>query len=109
MQICIILHQNKSYMSTTTLPTWCDLVPHERHKLLGELVDAMIYSGDAVQEVQQMVERFKSAGYVRSVILPEKEHCHHTYEAVHLNGSYGGGNAIARCTKCGYSPSNHQP
>ncbi len=58
---------------TEGLPTWCDLVQHERHTLLGELVDAMIYSGKAVLEVQQLVEKFKTAGYVRSVIFPDKE------------------------------------
>lgn len=54
------------------LPTWCELVPHERHKLLGEIVDAMIYSGIAVMNVQNMLKGFKKAGYVRSVILPDE-------------------------------------
>lgn len=58
---------------TEGLPTWCDLVQHERHTLLGELVDAMIYSGKAVLEVQSLVEKFKTAGYVRSVIFPNAE------------------------------------
>lgn len=51
------------------LPTWCDLVPMERHKLLGELIDAMIYNGIAVMEVQNLVKKFKLNGYVRSKIL----------------------------------------
>lgn len=59
--------------TTKKLPTWCDLIQHERHTLLGELVDAMIYSGKAVLEVQSLVEKFKTAGYVRSVIFPNNE------------------------------------
>lgn len=52
------------------LPTWPEMVPHERHQLLGELVDAMIYSGHAVDAVRKLLEQFKALGYVRSVILP---------------------------------------
>ena len=52
------------------LPTWCDLVPHERHQLLGELVDAMIYSPVAVMTIQSILKGFKRNGYVRSTILP---------------------------------------
>lgn len=52
------------------LPTWCELVPQERHQLLGELIDAMIYSGQAVMEVQSLLTKFRNLGYVRSVILP---------------------------------------
>lgn len=58
-------------MPNNNLPTWCELVPHERHQLLGELIDAMIYSGVAVMNVQNMLKGFKRAGYVKSVILPE--------------------------------------
>jgi hypothetical protein len=55
------------------LPTWCDLVPHERHQLLGELVDAMIYSPVAVMTIQSLLKGFKKNGYVRSTILPNFE------------------------------------
>lgn len=57
-------------MKDDKLPTWCELVPQERHQLLGELVDAMIYSPIAVMNVQSMLKGFKKAGYVRSTILP---------------------------------------
>jgi hypothetical protein len=57
-------------MQDNKLPTWCELVPHERHQLLGELVDAMIYSPIAVMNVQSMLKGFKKAGYVKSTILP---------------------------------------
>jgi len=57
-------------MQDNKLPTWCELVPHERHQLLGELVDAMIYSPIAVMTIQSILKSFKKNGYVRSIILP---------------------------------------
>jgi hypothetical protein len=45
-------------------------VPQERHQLLGELIDAMIYSPVAVMTIQDVVKCFKTAGYVKSTILP---------------------------------------
>jgi hypothetical protein len=53
------------------LPTWCELVPQERHQLLGELIDAMIYSPLAVMTIQSLLKGFKKNGYVRSTILPQ--------------------------------------
>jgi hypothetical protein len=58
-------------MSEMQLPKWGDLNINERHKLLGELIDAMIYHGEAVQHLQLIVEKFKMLGYVKSIILPE--------------------------------------
>jgi hypothetical protein len=58
-------------MNNKPLPTWCEMSPPDRHKLLGELIDAMIYSGNAVMELEMMVEKFRTAGYVKSIILPE--------------------------------------
>ena len=60
-------------MSQMPLPKWGDLNTYERHKLLGELIDAMIYSGEAVQHLQAIVEQFRMLGYVRSIILPQNE------------------------------------
>lgn len=58
-------------MPEMQLPKWGDLNINERHKLLGELIDAMIYHGEAVQQLQLIVEKFKMLGYVKSIILPE--------------------------------------
>jgi hypothetical protein len=60
-------------MSEMQLPKWGDLNINERHKLLGELIDAMIYSGEAVQYLKVTVEQFRLMGYVRSVILPQNQ------------------------------------
>lgn len=70
-------------MQDNKLPTWCELVPQERHQLLGELVDAMIYSPVAVMNVQAMLKVFKSAGYVKSTILP---HLNTTEDGNNLSG-----------------------
>lgn len=56
--------------SVEDYPTWCDLIQQERYQLLGELVDAMIYSPEAVIEVQQLVNSFKNRGLVKSIINP---------------------------------------
>jgi hypothetical protein len=60
-------------MSEMQLPKWGDLNTIERHKLLGELIDAMIYSGEAVQHLKVTVEQFRLMGYVKSIILPQNE------------------------------------
>lgn len=56
-----------------SLPKWGDLTPYERHKLLGELIDSMIYSGEALQHLKVTVEQFRLMGFVKSIILPENE------------------------------------
>lgn len=53
------------------LPKWGDLNTYERHKLLGELIDAMIYSGEAVHYLSTSVEQFRAMGWVRSIIMPD--------------------------------------
>lgn len=58
-------------MSEMQLPKWGDLNTLERHKLLGELIDAMIYSGEAVEHLQSTVEKFRAMGLIKSIILPE--------------------------------------
>ena len=57
-------------MQNNQLPTWCELPAPVRHKLLGELIDAMIYSGQALMEVEMLVEKFQRAGFIKSIILP---------------------------------------
>jgi hypothetical protein len=66
-------NKNTITMSEMPLPKWGDLNTFERHKLLGELIDAMIYSGEAVQYLQVTVEQFRLMGYIRSVILPQND------------------------------------
>jgi len=60
-------------MSKMQMPKWMELTTVERHTLLGELVDAMIYSEDAVLVLRLTVEEFRKRGLIKSVILPENE------------------------------------
>jgi len=62
-------------MPEMQLPKWGDISTYERHKLIGELIDAMIYHGEAVQHLKVTVEQFRLMGYIRSVIMPENERC----------------------------------
>jgi hypothetical protein len=55
------------------LPKWGDMNPKDRHILLGKIVDAMIYSGVAVMELEMLVEKFERLGYVKSIFLPEND------------------------------------
>jgi hypothetical protein len=72
MQITLHNHnKNTKQMSKMPLPKWGDLNTFERHKLLGELIDSMIYSGEALQHLQETIEQFRLMGYVKSIILPE--------------------------------------
>jgi hypothetical protein len=74
LQITLHNHnKNTITISEMQLPKWGDLSTYERHKLLGELIDSMIYSGEAVQHLKVTVEQFRLMGYVRSVILPQNE------------------------------------
>lgn len=60
-------------MSKMPLPKWTEMNQHDRHLLIGELIDAMIYSGNAVAVLKDCVEGFRSAGYIKSIILPDPE------------------------------------
>ena len=60
-------------MSQMSLPKWTEMNQHDRHLLIGELIDAMIYSGNAVAILKDCVEGFRSAGYIKSIILPDPE------------------------------------
>ena len=74
MQITLHNHnKNTKQMSEMPLRKWGDLNTFERHKLLGELIDSMIYSGEAVQHLQVVVEQFRLMGYVKSIILPQNK------------------------------------
>jgi hypothetical protein len=74
LQITLYNHFKKTItMSEMQLPKWGDLNINERHKLLGELIDAMIYHGEAVEHLQATVEQFRMLGYVKSIILPENQ------------------------------------
>lgn len=59
-------------MSEMQMPKWGELNTIERHTLIGELIDAMIYSGEAVQVLQETLEQFRNKGLIKSKILPNE-------------------------------------
>ena len=60
-------------MSELQLPKWPEMNTHDRHMLIGELIDAMIYSGAAAAVLKDCVEAFRAAGYIKSIILPDNQ------------------------------------
>jgi hypothetical protein len=57
-------------MQENKLPKWMDLLPEERHRLIGEIIDAMVYNEYAVLVLQKVVEDFRLLGWIKSTILP---------------------------------------
>jgi hypothetical protein len=60
-------------MSQMSCLKWPEMNTIERHKLIGELIDAMIYSENAVAILKDCVEGFRAAGYIKSIILPDNQ------------------------------------
>jgi hypothetical protein len=61
------------YMSEMSCHKWPEMNTIERHRLIGELIDAMIYSENAVAILKDCVEGFRAAGYIKSIILPDNQ------------------------------------
>lgn len=57
-------------MDNIKYPKWMELHPFERHQLLGEIIDAMVYHGEAVEAVRIIRDQFRAMGYIKSTILP---------------------------------------
>jgi len=60
-------------MSQMSCHKWPEMNTIERHRLIGELIDAMIYSENAVAILKDCVEGFRAAGYIKSIILPDNK------------------------------------
>jgi len=60
-------------MSQMSCHKWPEMNTIERHRLIGELIDAMIYSENAVAILKDCVEGFRAAGYIKSIILPDNQ------------------------------------
>jgi len=52
---------------------WMDLSTNDRHKLLGQVIDGMIYNYECVNEVREMLDRWDDEGFLKSIILPDEE------------------------------------
>jgi hypothetical protein len=61
------------YMPQMSCHKWPEMNTIERHRLIGELIDAMIYSENAVAILKDCCEGFRAAGYIKSIILPDNQ------------------------------------
>jgi len=52
---------------------WMDLLTNDRHRILGQVIDGMIYNYECVNEVREMLSRWDDEGFLRSIILPDEE------------------------------------
>jgi hypothetical protein len=76
---------------------WMDLLTNDRHRLLGQVIDGMIYHYECVNEVREMLDRWDDNGFLKSIILPDEEEdnmCHS------CNGTGEGSTPDCTCWNC---------
>ena len=76
-----------------------DLLKNDRHRIIGQLVDGMIYHYECVNEVREMLERWDDEGFLKSIILPEEETNDDAYCQL-CNGTGEGCNPDVFCMSC---------
>lgn len=76
---------------------WMDLLTNERHRILRQVIDGMIYHYECLNEVREMLERWDDEGFLKSIILPDEEPdnmCHS------CNGTGEGSTPDCTCYNC---------
>ena len=51
---------------------WMDLLTNDRHRIIGQVIDGMIYHYECVNEIREMLQRWDENGFLKSIILPEE-------------------------------------
>ena len=76
-------NQNQKTITMSNLQSsklvWMDLNPSDRYRVVGQVIDGMIYHAECVNEVKEMLQRWDENGFLKSIILPDSEHdnmCH---------------------------------
>jgi hypothetical protein len=79
---------------------WMDLEDNDRYRIVGQVIDGMIYNYECVNEVREMLNRWDDEGFLKSIILPDEEPdtmCNS------CNGTGEGCNPDTYCWSCGGS------
>jgi hypothetical protein len=68
-------NQKQTFMSKmqSNQLKWMDLSTNDRHKLLGQVIDGMIYHYECINEVRGMLDRWDDEGFLKSIILPDEQ------------------------------------
>ena len=74
---------------------WMDLDPQERYRMVGQVIDGMIYHSICVDEVKEMLSNWNDEGLLKSIILPEDDSF-----CTSCNGTGEGSTPDSWCWKC---------
>ena len=67
-------HTMSKMQSNQLKEVWMDLAPSDRYRMIGGVIDGMIYNPECVTEVREMLARWDDNGFLKSIILPDTEH-----------------------------------
>lgn len=77
---------------------WMDLASDDRYRIVGQVIDGMIYNYECVNEVKEMLNRWDDNGFLKSIILPDDSEpdnmCHS------CNGTGEGSTPDTSCWNC---------
>ena len=93
-------NQKQTFMSKmqSSKLKWMDLEPQERYRMVGQVIDGMIYHAECVNEVKEMLSNWNDEGLLKSIILPEDDNM-----CSSCNGTGEGSTCETHCWKCGGS------
>ena len=75
---------------------WMDLDTLERYRIVGQVIDGMIYHAECVDEVKEMLERWDGNELLKSIIMPQEE----DNMCSSCNGTGEGSTPDNDCWKC---------
>jgi hypothetical protein len=74
-----LFYNNNQNQKQTTMPNlqssklkWMDLEPNERYRIVGQVIDGMIYHSICLDEVKEMLSNWNDEGFLKSIILPDE-------------------------------------